>query len=245
MSMPAGLSADQLTELSQFDTPTVCNAIELWSICPRNHGYMNASIRAMSPQLPPMVGYALTSTFRSMGAPRSSDAYGSIGQQLEMFPSLPGPPVVVFQDLDVPVAAATFGEVMCTTYQKFGAVGLITSGAGRDLAQVDAIQFPTFTSGAIAAHGYCHFPTIIVPVTVGGMVIHSADLLHGDLNGVTRIPHEIASEVAGVCREIARAEAVVLDYLRSKEVDTKNFDAARAECTQMIHALGKRLRGDK
>ena len=42
-------------------------------------------------------------------------------------------------------AAATFGEVMCTTYKKFGAKGLITTGGGRDLAQVDALGFPTFT----------------------------------------------------------------------------------------------------
>lgn len=245
MSTAAGLSSSQLADLAQFDSPTICNAVELWNLYPRNQGYMNATIRAMSPQLPPMVGYALTSTFRSMAAPRSGDAYGSIGQQLELFPTLPGPPVIVFQDLDEPVAAATFGEVMCTTYQKFGATGLITSGAGRDLAQVDAINFPTFTSGAIAAHGFCHFPSVNVPVTVGGMVIHSGDLLHGDLNGITRIPHEIAAEVPDACREIAKAEAVILEYLHGRSVNLAGFEAARKECINMIGALGKRLRGEK
>lgn len=240
-----GLTPAQLAELAKYDSPTICNAVELWNLYPRNQGYMNGSIKAMSPQLPPMVGYALTSTFRSMAAPRSGDAYGSIGQQLELFPTLPGPAVVVFQDLDEPCAAATFGEVMCTTYQRFGAAGLITSGTGRDLAQVDGIKFPTFTNGAIAAHGYCHFPSVNVPVTVGGMVIQTGDLLHGDLNGVTRIPHDIASEVPGVCLEIAKAEAVVLDYLHGPSVNLKDFEAARKECIAMIGALGKRLRGEK
>jgi 4-hydroxy-4-methyl-2-oxoglutarate aldolase len=244
--MPAaGLTAAQLADLAQFDSPTICNAVELWNLYPRNLGYMNASIKAVSPQLPPMVGYALTSTFRSMAAPRSGDAYGSIGQQLELFSTLPGPAVIVFQDLDEPVAAATFGEVMCTTYKRFGAAGLITSGAGRDLAQVDGLGFPTFTNGAIAAHGYCHFPSVNVPVTVGGMVIHTGDLLHGDLNGVTRIPHEIATEVPDVCREIAKAEAIILDYLRGESVNVKDFNAARQECSNRISALGKRLRGEK
>jgi len=241
----AGLTAAQLAELAQFDSPTICNAVELWNLYPRNQGYMNASIRATSPQLPPMVGYALTSTFRSMCAPRSGDAYGSIGQQIEMFPSLPGPAVIVFQDLDEPCAAATFGEVMCTTYKRFGAAGLITSGTGRDLAQVDAINFPTFTNGAIAAHGYCHFPTVNVPVTVGGMVIHTGDLLHGDLNGITRIPPDIASEVPEVCREIAKAEAIILEYLKQPNVNLAGFDAARKECIAMMGAVGKRLRGEK
>ena len=245
MPSTTGLTAAQLAELAKYDSPTICNAVELWNLYPRNLGYMNDSIKASSPQLPPMVGYALTSTFRSMAAPRTGDAYGTMTKQLELFPTLPGPPVVVFQDLDQPVAAATFGEVMCTTYKKFGATGLITSGGGRDLAQVDGLGFPTFTSGAIAAHGYCHFPQINVPVTVGGMVIYTGDLLHGDLNGVTRIPHEIAGEVAHVCEEIAKAEAIILNYLKQPSVTVAEFDAARAECTSMINALGKRLRGEK
>ena len=47
--------------------------------------------------------------------------------------------------------SATFGEVMCTTYKAFGAAGLITSGAARDLDQVEAMNFPCFADGAICA----------------------------------------------------------------------------------------------
>lgn len=242
--MPAGLSPEQLAELRQFDSPTVCNAVELWNLRPRNTGYMNETIKACFPGFPPMVGYALTSTFRSMAPPRGGDVYGSIGAQLDAFGAIPGPPVIVFQDLDEPCASATFGEVMCTTYQRFGAQGLITSGTGRDLAQVEGLNFPTFTNGAIAAHGYCHIISINVPITVGGMVIYPGDLLHGDLNGVTTIPTEIASEVPGVCREIATAEAIILDYLKESNVTVAGFNAARKECGDVINKLGKRLRGE-
>lgn len=238
----AGLTAAQLAALAQYDTPTVCNAVELWDLRPRSQGYMNQSIRACFPHLPPMVGYALTSTFRSQAPPRSGDVYASIGAQLEAFATLAGPPVIVFQDLDEPCAAATFGEVMCSTYKRFGAVGLITSGTGRDLAQVEALGFPVFTNGAIAAHGYCHIISINVPVTVGGLTIYPGDLLHGDLNGVTTIPAEIASEVPQVCEEIARAEAIVLDYLKRADVDVKGFQEARKACADQIAALGRRLR---
>ena len=218
--------------------------MELWNLRPRNLGYMNESIKAMSPRLPPMVGYALTSTFRSMCAPRSGDAYGSIGAQLDAMSAVPGPPVIVFQDLDQPCASATFGEVMCTTYKRFGATGLITSGTGRDLEQVDNIDFPTFTNGAIAAHGYCHILSINIPVTVGGLTIFPGDLLHGDLNGVTTIPPEIATEVPEVCDEIARAEAIILNYLKGDKVDVAGFNAARKECGDQIAKLGKKLRGE-
>jgi regulator of RNase E activity RraA len=131
---------------------------------------------------------------------------------------------------------------MCTTYKAFGAVGLITSGAGRDLEQVAALDFPCFTGGTICAHGYCHIPSINVPIHVGGVTVQPGDLLHGDCNGVSTIPHEIASEVAHACAEYVAAEAVVLDYLRAGGVDPKGFSQARAECKERIDALARRLK---
>src|SRR2546425_11199328 len=190
--------------------------------------------------LPPMVGYAATATFRSAAPPRSGDVYAGIADQVASFGELPGPPVVVFQDLDDPVASATFGEVMATTYQSFGAVGLITSGAGRDLDQVDALQFPCFSNGTICAHGYCHIVQLNVPVHVGGVMVHPGDLLHGDRNGVTTIPREIASAVAHACAEFMAAEAVVLDYVKAGRVDAKGFAAAHKECRDRIEALARR-----
>src|SRR5438105_2396125 len=125
---------------------------------------MTARIQACYPKLPPLVGYASTATFRSASPPRAGTVYSGLAEQVAAFAELPGPAVVVFQDLDNPVAAATFGEVMCTTYKAFGAAGLITSGTGRDLDQVEALAFPCFTSGTTCAHGYCHIVQINVPV---------------------------------------------------------------------------------
>jgi regulator of RNase E activity RraA len=184
-----------------------------------------------------MVGFAATATFRSSGPPQRGDAYASTADQVEHFGELSGPPVVVFQDLDDPAVAATFGEVMCTTYQAFGAVGLITSGAGRDLEQVRALNFPTFTNGAICAHGYCHILHIHVPVHVGGLVIYPDDLLHGDLNGVTTIPHQIAVELAGIGDEFVAAEKIVLDALRDGTPSAERLGKARAESAARIARL--------
>jgi regulator of RNase E activity RraA len=240
-SFRAAASAD-LELLRKFDTPTVCNVVELFDLRPRVAGYLDARIQACYPKLPPMVGYAATATFRSAAPPYSGNVYAGLSEQVAAFTELPGPPVVVFQDLDSPVASATFGEVMCTTYKAFGATGLITSGAGRDLDQVEALQFPCFTNGTICAHGYCHIPQINVPVHVGGVMIHPGDLLHGDRNGVTTIPHEIASAVAHACPEYMAAEAVVLDYLRSGRIDPKGYSAACNECRDRIEALARKLK---
>ena len=126
---------------------------------------MDGRIVACFPKLPPMVGYASTAMFRSAAAPRAGNVYAGLDRQVESFAELPGPAVVVFQDIDNPVASATFGEVMCTTYKAFGAVGLITSGAGRDLDQVEAIHFPCFTSGTICATATVTFLRSTCPST--------------------------------------------------------------------------------
>jgi regulator of RNase E activity RraA len=231
--------------LRKYDTPTICNVVELFDVHPRTAGYMDGRIQACYPKLPPMVGYATTATFRSAAPPRSGNVYSGLTEQVAAFAELPGPPIVVFQDLDSPVAAATFGEVMCSTYKAFGAIGLITSGAGRDLDQVEALNFPCFTNGTICAHGYCHIPQINVPVHVGNVMIQPGDLLHGDRNGVTTIPHDIASAVAHACAEYVAAETVVLDYLKGGRLDPKGYAAARAECQERIGVLGRRLKAGR
>lgn len=240
-SMPT-VSKQTLAALAKFDTPTICNAIELFDVRPRNVGFMNDSIKACFPHLPPMVGFAVTSTFRSMSAPRAGDVYAGMSQQIEAFAQMPGPPVIVYQDLDAPVVSATFGEVMCTVYKAFGAQGLITSGAGRDLEQVERLKFPAFTTGTICAHGYCHTLAVNVPVTVGGICVHPGDLVHGDLNGVTTIPLDVAADVPQVCEELAAAEKLVLDYCAGSQLTPGAFADARKACMDMMSRIGQRVR---
>jgi 4-hydroxy-4-methyl-2-oxoglutarate aldolase len=237
------MSPETLHKLAQFDTPTICNVIELFGIRPRNAGYMDGRIRASFPQLPPMVGFATTAAFRSDAAPGTGDAYGSLEAQLATFAALPGPAVVVFQDLDDPAVAATFGEVMCSTYKGFGSAGLITSGAGRDLEQVRALDYPVFTGGTICSHAYCHILHIGLPVRVGGLAVNQGDLLHGDANGVTNIPIALADAVAELSADFIEAERVLMDYVRGpgrKTVD--GFTAARREFAQCTAELAKKAK---
>jgi 4-hydroxy-4-methyl-2-oxoglutarate aldolase len=235
-------SPELLDTLKKFDTPTICNVIELLDYRPRTAGYLDGRIRACFPHLPPMVGYAVTATFRAGAAPRSADVYAGLENQVRELSKIPGPKIVVFQDLDDPPVAATFGEIMCTTYQAFGAVGLITSGAGRDLDQVQALGFPCFTGGTICSHGYCQIVEINIPVRVGGVWINPGDLLHGDRNGVTTIPNELAQAVAVGSPQLMAAEAVVLDYLKSQTVTVDGYMTARTKCRQQLAELSLRLK---
>ncbi len=235
------LSDADLKLLAQYDTPTISNVIELFAVRPRNAGYMDGRIRACFPEMPPIVGYASTATMRTAYARAEGDVYGSLDEQLARFAELPGPAIVVFQDLDDPAVGATFGEVMCTSYQSFGAVGIITSGPARDLDQVRRRGFAAFSNGVVASHSYSHTTSIHQPVRVGGMEVRAGELLHADANGVCGIPLGIASEVAQVAAEFVAAEACVMQFAGSGSRDLAAYSAARQEMMRRIEVLGRRV----
>jgi regulator of RNase E activity RraA len=220
------ISREILERLARFDTPTICNVIELFDVRPRNQGYMDDRVRCQFPHLPPMVGFAATAAFRSDAPPAKGDAYGSLQQQLEQFAALPGPAVVVFQDLDDPPAAAVFGDVMCSTYQAYGSAGLVTNGTG----------------GTICSHGYCHILHLGLPVRVGRLMVNQGDLLHGDANGVTNIPLEIVAEVADLAADLVAAEEPILSYVKSQQPKTvAQYDLLRKEFQATVAKLTARV----
>ena len=238
----AEISQATLDKLGQFDTPTICNVIELFEVRPRTEGYMDKTIKAAFPEMPPMVGFASTAYSRTYIPKIGSDGYSSVTDQIARFGELSGPPVIVFQDLDGDKAAAVFGEVMCSQYKAFGSVGFVTDAPGRDLDQVRDINFPVFTDGVVCSHGNNQILDIHIPVQVGGIAIFPNDLLHGDVNGVTTIPTEIATDVADACAEFIDAEKIVIDLVQNGSPTLDELRAANQEKSQLINELAKRVR---
>ena len=187
MNSDPPLTPEQLGYLAQFDTPTICNVIELFGIRSTLADTLDGSIQANFPDQQRLVGYAATATFCCSRPAVAPDPYSYMDQQIAAFEGIPTPRVGVFQDLDSPPVGAAFGEVTCTFYKAFGFAGIITNGAGRDLDQVESLGFPVFTSQAIATHGHFHFEEMNLPVRVGGLRVCPGDLLHGDRNCSGRV----------------------------------------------------------
>ncbi|MCI0423436.1 MAG: RraA family protein [Acidobacteria bacterium] len=222
----AKLNATQLEKLSRVDSPTIANVIELFDIRSYVAGYTNLALKAIYPELPPAVGHAVTATFRAAYPSNSADSYGGMTELIAEFTSIPEPRIIVFQDLDDPPQAATYGELMATTFMKFGFSGLITSGAARDIEQVRRLKFPCWASSVIVSHGYCRFLDFNVPVHVGGLQVKPGDLLHADANGIVSIPDPISAAVADLCEPYMQAENVILEYLRTSKPTAEGYHEA-------------------
>ena len=82
-----------------------------------------------------------------------------------------------------------------------------------------------------------------LPVRIGGLMVTQGDLLHGDANGVTNIPPEIASEVADVAGDFVRAEAIMLDYVKSSGTKSREeFTQRRTEFQSIVARLTRECR---
>jgi len=131
---------------------------------------------------------------------------------------------------------------MCSVYKAFGSVGLVTSGGGRDLLQVRALDYPVFTGSTICSHADCHLLHMGLPVRVGGLVVNHGDLLHGDANGVTNVPVDIADEVADAAGEFVDAEKIVIGYAQGPgEKTVERLKAAREEFSAAVAKLRQRV----
>jgi regulator of RNase E activity RraA len=99
-----------------------------------------------------------------------------------------------------------------------------------------------FTGATICSHAYCQIADVGATVRVGGLMVAAGDLLHGDCNGVTNLPIEIAAEVADAAADFVAAEAHVLDYVKSAGEKTVSELAARRQAMgEATAALRRRV----
>lgn len=221
--MPDALDPSVLEALKNYDSPTLSNAIETFDVRPRDEGYMGSEVRCIFPDLGVMVGYAATATIRARGrAPSDPEPLTAHVR------AVPGPRVVVVQDLDDPPAhGSLWGEVMATTYTALGCVGTVTDGCVRDLNEARAIGFHFFARSVGVSHGYVRTEAVGEPVTVGGLTVGPGDLLHADQHGVLLIPAEIAAELPAAADRVIAAEQEFIRWVSSPEFDPAQLPERR------------------
>lgn len=217
------LTDEQIQELKTIDTPTVCNAIEKFKVRGRVQGFMGMDIRCLLPELGTMVGYAVTVTVDSTTEDAQLDTQAWFNWMKAMEVSAK-PAVVVFKDIGpAPRKSAHLGEVMATIAARLGVVGIVTDGGLRDIVEVKQVGLQCFAKGLVPAHGNPRLIEVGVPVTIDGVRIEPGDLLHGDANGVTAIPREIAGQVAQAAAEVRAEEAQLMAYVRSPDFKVEEY----------------------
>jgi len=198
------LTTQQIDTLRKITSPSVANAIETFKVRPREAGNLSSDIRALFPEMGPMVGYAVTALIRAEPGPIDGHRASTYGWW-DYVQTIPAPRVVVVHDLDDPRGqGAQWGEVQANIHRALGCVGVVSDGSVRDLDEVRALGFQFCAAHVSVSHANVHMVDFGIPVKVGGVWIKPGDLIHADQHGVVTIPHEIAPEIPAA---IAKVEA--------------------------------------
>lgn len=229
--LPQRLPPEILQRLSRLTTPTVYNG---WELITRRNAASDCfnieETRDFAPQLGAMVGYAVTAKVQ-VGGPRAPDNRRRWGDFRAHVAAVPGPKIVVVQDLDKPrVYGSIWGEIAANTFRSLGCVGTITDGGARDLDEMAAAGFKAIARRACAGHGVGTLVEFDCEVDVFGVNVAPGRLIHADQHGFLVIPPEDEPRLVHAAEYLHTAEADLLRAARNSAVSHEaflaQFDAA-------------------
>ena len=205
----APFSLSDLDLLSRWDTPTICNALELLDPNLPLTVFTTSPGVTIADDPTAMVGVARVGTIRSRERASSApvdrfDWYDYVGDA-----NLPT--IIVLQDLDEPAGAGSFwGEVHSKVHRSLGARGCVTNGSFRDV-DAWAKGFRMFGGSLSPSHAHVHLDGFGKPVDVFGMHVEHDQIVHGDHHGAVVIPYDAVKSLPEAIEVIARKEKRVLD----------------------------------
>ncbi len=231
----SSVSLDDLQRLTQWDTPTICNGLEL--VCPerRATGFTTDPLVSLDASLPPVIGYARTARIRA-AAPSCDDEQTAKALRLNYYEYIASgqrPSIVVIEDLDsTPGFGAFWGEVNTHIHRGLGAAGCVTNGSMRDLPD-SASGFQLLAGRVGPSHAHVHVVDFGGDVTVQNMSVSNDDIIHMDLHGAVVIPPEAVSKLPAAIELISKREAKILDAAKSTDFSFEQLRQAMQQAGEI------------
>ncbi len=230
--MPSLPDRADLEALRAFDTPTICNALEIVAPARRAVGFIRRPLIAAFPEMKPVVAFARTAHIRSREPhPRGRDAATEI--RLGYYAHIaaePLPSIAVLQDIDAPDQGfgAFWGEVQTNVHKGLGCVGVVTDGSVRDLDAM-ASDFFVLAGSIMPSHAYVHLVDFGGTVSVAGMLVSPNDVIHADRHGAVVIPPDAVKKLPAAVDLLTRREKVIIDAAKAPGFSIDRLRRAFAE----------------
>jgi len=230
------LPGSVLEALGRYDTPTICNALEIVAPERRLIGFTTRPLLCPFPELPPIVGYARTATIRAAMASGLPPAEQSARRMAyyDYVGSGQGPRISVIQDVDGPDAGfgAFWGEVNSAVHKALGCLGVITDGSIRDIPQW-APGFQALAGSIGPSHAHVHVDGFGAEIRVAGMTVRCGDLIHADRHGAVVVPRDVAAKLPDAAELCGRRETPILAIARSSSFSLERLRQALAQSAEI------------
>jgi regulator of RNase E activity RraA len=234
------LAHSELIQLKRWNTPTIYNG---WEQLTKHNAAAEAfnleEVRDFMPHMGPMVGYAVTVVIEPSNAAHLRDNPRAWQEYRAFVASVPGPKIVVVQDLDTPrVIGAFWGEVNSNIHRALGCVGTITDGAIRDLDEMCNAGFKALARRLCVGHAFSCPARWNCDVEVFGRKIQPGQLIHADKHGFLAIPPEDEPRLLEAARFMDANECQTL-IPAARETFRKTTEQVRAAIDAAAQKFGE------
>jgi len=246
---PSQLSHAELLELKRWNTPTIYNGWEQLTRRDAAHdGFNIEEVRDFMPHMGPMVGYAVTVVIEPGNPSHPRENPQAWSEYRAYVGGLPGPKIVVVQDLDKPrVCGAFWGEVNSNIHKALGCVGTIIDGGIRDVDEMNNAGFKALARRLCVGHAFSTPVRWGCPVEVFGRTIQPGQLIHADKHGFLAVPPEDEPRLLEAARFMDANECQTMIAAargaagKSIAVILADFDAAAARFGQQaVEKFGRK-----
>ncbi len=237
------LPHSELLQLKRWNTPTIYNGWEqITRHDPAADAFNLEECRDFMPQMGPMVGYAITVQFEPSNPEHPRRNPNAWSEYRHYVASLPGPKIVVVQDMDKPrVIGAFWGEVNSNIHRALGCVGTITDGAIRDVDEMANAGFKTIARRLCVGHAHSCPVRWNCEVEVFGRKVKPGQLIHADKHGFLVIPDEDQARLLEAARFMDANECNTL-IPAARSAAGKPFEQVLAEIDAAGAAFGQAAR---
>ncbi len=218
------MSSEQLlSELKQFDTPSITNVVATYPGHPlclslyhpwSENWYTDQSLRCMYPELGPVAGHAVTCVY---GLPDPTFDQLTFMDVIDALDASTKPTILVLEQrfpAEYSSKAGLAGGNMTTAMQAVGCLGCLSNGPSRDIDEIRPMRFQYLLTGITPGHGPMAVRAVNVPVSVAGMDVSPGEIVHMDENGACKFPADKLDKVLHNVQHLQQEEADRMAALR-------------------------------
>ena len=225
---------EMLTELRNYDTPSITNVVATYPGNPLCLGlynpwtenwYTDTTIRCMYPELGAVAGYAVTCVY-SLPDPGFSEL--SFMDVIDAMDASKKPTIFAFQQKFPPELANKVGLAggnMTAAMKSVGCLGAISNGPSRDIDEIRPMEFQYLLSGISPGHGGMAVQAVNVPVSIAGMDVAPSEIIHMDENGACKFPADKLEAVLTNVKKLLDEEGDRINQLLSGPKTAKQVRA--------------------
>ena len=213
---------------SKFDTPTMCNAMDVILGTRTATGFTKNSVVTAQISTQPIVGFAKTAKIRAISPPLVSqnDVNAIRMKYYEYIVKDEKNPVVIIEDTDYPNCIGAFwGELNVAVHKGLKIKGTVTNGLLRDLGMLDS-GYQVVAGGVGPSHAFVHLTELDTPVNILGLEIKPGAFIHADQHGAMTVPSKHLDALPHALDLVVKREVPILEAARKKGFNIEKLKEA-------------------